>query len=59
MRRQYYPYSVWYTLKQVRSIKICLNETYSIVHIGEYLSNTFPIQNCLKQKGALLPLISN
>jgi hypothetical protein len=41
------------TMKQVRLIKICLNETYSKVRIGEYLSNSFPIQNGLKQGDAL------
>jgi hypothetical protein len=29
-------------------IKICLNETYSKVHIGKILSDKFPIQNGLK-----------
>jgi hypothetical protein len=33
---------------------MCLNETYSTVHIGK-----FPIQNDLKQKDALLPLLFN
>jgi hypothetical protein len=31
-------------------IKICLNET----HIGKHLSDSFPIQNSLKQGDALL-----
>jgi hypothetical protein len=43
--------------KPVRPIKICLNETYSKVHIGKRLSNKFPIQNGLKQGDALLPLL--
>jgi hypothetical protein len=30
-------------------IKMCLNETYSKVHIDKHLSDTFPIQNGLKQ----------
>jgi hypothetical protein len=36
---------------------MCLNETYSKVCIGKYLSDTFPIQNDLKQGDALFPLI--
>jgi hypothetical protein len=38
---------------------MCLNETYSTVHIGKYQSNKFPIQNCLKQGDALSPLLFN
>jgi hypothetical protein len=34
---------------QVRLVKICLNETYSKVRTGRYLSDKFPIQNGLKQ----------
>jgi hypothetical protein len=34
--------------KLVRLIKLCLNETYSKVHVGKLLSDTFPIQNGLK-----------
>jgi hypothetical protein len=34
--------------KLVRLIKMCLNETYSKVHIGKLLSDKFPIQNGLK-----------
>jgi hypothetical protein len=34
-------------MKLVRSIKMCLNETYSKVHIGKQLSDRFPIQNGL------------
>jgi hypothetical protein len=45
--------------KLVRLIKMCLNETYSKVHIGELLSNKFPIQNGLKQGDTLLPLVFN
>jgi hypothetical protein len=40
-------------------IKICLNETYSKVHIGKHLSDSFPIQNGLKQGDALSPLLFN
>jgi hypothetical protein len=35
--------------KLVRLIEMCLNETYSIVHIDKYLSDNLPIQNRLKQ----------
>jgi hypothetical protein len=45
--------------KLVMLIKMCLNETYSEVHIGKHLSDTFPIQNVLKQGDALLPLLFN
>jgi hypothetical protein len=34
---------------------MCLNETYSKVRIGKHLSDSFPIQNGLKQK----PLLFN
>jgi hypothetical protein len=34
-----------------------LNETYSKVRIGKLLSDTFPIQNGLKQGDALSPLL--
>jgi hypothetical protein len=43
--------------KLVRLIKMCLNETYSIVRIGKLLSDKFPIQNGLKQGDALSPLL--
>jgi hypothetical protein len=38
---------------------MCLNETYSKVCIGKNLSDSFPIQNCLKQGDALSPLLFN
>jgi hypothetical protein len=38
---------------------MCLNETYSKVHIGKLLSDKFPIQNGLKQGDGLLPLLYN
>jgi hypothetical protein len=41
----------------MKLIKICLNETCSKVHIGKYLSDSFPIQNGLKQRNA--PLLFN
>jgi retron-type reverse transcriptase len=45
--------------KLVGLIKMCLNETYSAVRIGEYQSDKFPIQNGLKQGDALSPLLFN
>jgi hypothetical protein len=36
-----------------------LNETYSKVCIGKHLSDSFPIQNYLKQGDALSPLLFN
>jgi hypothetical protein len=38
---------------------MCLNETFSKVHIGKHLSDRFPIQNGLKQRDAISPLIFN
>jgi hypothetical protein len=46
-------------MKLVWLIKMCLNETYSKVCIGKHLSDSFPIQNGLKQGNALAPLLFN
>jgi hypothetical protein len=46
-------------MKLVKLIEMCLNETYSKVYIGKHLSDTFPIQNGLKQGDALSPLLFN
>jgi hypothetical protein len=46
-------------MKLVTLIKMCLNETYSKVRIGKHLSDSFPIQNGLKQGDALSPLLFN
>jgi hypothetical protein len=46
-------------MKLVRLFKMCLNEMYSKVHIGKHLSDSFPIQNGLKQGDALLPMHFN
>jgi hypothetical protein len=40
-------------------IEMCLNERYSEVSTGEYFSDSFPIQNGLKQGDVLLLLLSN
>jgi hypothetical protein len=45
--------------KLVGLIKMCLNETYSTMHIGKYQSNKFSIQNDLKQGDDLSPLLFN
>jgi sorting nexin-29 len=56
-------YNIWLEFgipkKVVRLIKMCLKETYSKVCVGELLSDTFPIQNGLKQGDALLTLLFN
>jgi hypothetical protein len=36
-------------MNPVRPIKICLNETYSKIHIGEHLSNVYSVMNGLMQ----------
>jgi hypothetical protein len=46
-------------MKLVGLIKMCLNETYSKACIGKHLSDSFPIQNGLKQGDALSPLLFN
>jgi hypothetical protein len=46
-------------MKLVMSIKICLNETYSRVRKGKHLSDSFPVQNGLKQGDTLSPLLYN
>jgi hypothetical protein len=43
----------------VRIIKMCLNETYSKIRIGKYLSDAFPIQNGLKLGDASSQLLFN
>jgi hypothetical protein len=46
-------------IKLVRLIKMCLNEIYSTDLIGINLSDSFPIQNGLKQRDALSELLPN
>jgi hypothetical protein len=36
-------------IKLIWLIKMCLNETYSKVHVGKYLSDSLPTQNDIKQ----------
>ena len=38
------------SLKLVRLIKICLNETYSRVGVGSYLSDMFSVKSVFKKK---------
>jgi hypothetical protein len=38
---------------------MCLNETYSKVRVVKRLSDSVPIQNCIKQGDALSPLLFN
>jgi hypothetical protein len=44
-------------MKLVSLIKMRLNETYSEVRTGKYLSDNFPIRNGLKQGETLWPLL--
>jgi len=47
------------TMKLVRLIKMCVNETFSRVWVGKQLSDMFCIKNGLRQGGTLLPLLVN
>jgi hypothetical protein len=38
------------SIKLVRLIKLCQNETCSRVHVGEHLSDMFPVEKCMKQE---------
>jgi hypothetical protein len=44
-------------MKLVRLIKMCLNEFYITVFIGEAVSDQFPIKSSLAQRNALLRLL--
>jgi hypothetical protein len=46
-------------MKVVWSIKMCLNENYSKFHTCKHLPHAFPIENGIKQRDALLPLLFN
>jgi hypothetical protein len=46
-------------MKLVRMIKMCSNETYIKVRLGKHLSDSFLIQNGLKQGDARSPLLFN
>jgi hypothetical protein len=45
------------TMKLVRLIKMCLNETYTRVWVGKHLFGIFHIKSGLKQGSAVLPLL--
>jgi hypothetical protein len=42
-----------------RQIKICLIESYSKVYVGKYLPDTFHIEDSVKQRDALAPVLSS
>jgi hypothetical protein len=46
-------------MKLGRLIKICLNEIYNKIHVDKHLSDSFPIQNFLRQGNALSQLLFN
>jgi hypothetical protein len=45
--------------KLVGLIQMCLNKTYSTVHVGKYQSDKFPLQNGMKRGDALSLLLFN
>jgi hypothetical protein len=47
------------SMQLVRLLKMCLKETCSKVRISKILSDTFHMQNVLKQGDALAPFLSN
>jgi hypothetical protein len=46
-------------MKMISLLRVCLNETYSGVRVGKYLSDMFAIKNGFKQGDALSPLLFN
>jgi hypothetical protein len=44
-------------VKLVRLIKMCLNKSYITVHIGERMSDQFPLKSSVKEGDALLLLL--
>jgi hypothetical protein len=46
-------------MKLVKLIKMCLNETYSIIRACKHLADTFRVKNGLKQGDDLSPLLFN
>jgi hypothetical protein len=53
-----YSHRIRVSMILVRLIKMLLNEIYSKVYIDKHLSDSFPIQNGLKQGDALLHCFS-
>ena len=47
------------TMKLVRLIKVCMNETYSRVRVGKNVSDMVPVRKGLKQGDALSQLLFN
>jgi hypothetical protein len=47
------------SMKLVRLIKMCLNETYSKIRVGKHLSDAYYTQNSLPQGDVLSPLLFN
>jgi hypothetical protein len=47
------------SMKGIRLIKMCLNETYSRLRVRKHLFDMFPNQNGLKQGDALSPSLFN
>ena len=47
------------TMKLVRLIKTCLNETYRTVQVGKNFSDMFPIRNDMKQGDVLSIFLFN
>jgi len=45
------PIAFGVAIKLVWVVKMCLSESHNKVHIGNHLSDSFPIQSCLKQGG--------
>ena len=45
------------SMKLLKRINMCLNETYCRVREGKHLSDKFPLKNCLKKGDALLSLL--
>jgi hypothetical protein len=45
--------------RSATAIDMCLNETHSKVCIGKHFSDSYPIQNGMKQGDALSPLLFN
>jgi len=45
-------------MKPARSIKMCLNATYSSGQVGKHMYDMFPIKNGLQQVDTLSPLLS-
>jgi hypothetical protein len=46
-------------MELVRLIAMCLNETYSEVHVRKHLLDSYLIQNGLNEGDALTPLLFN